>query len=339
MRQRRLHVDPGRCRIHHNLIRHNALFGIDFGSEGTRESRVDHNCLRENSFGLVSELDDDSLWKLTGGPERDAWNARHLINARIDHNSTFGNAAGSDGGALYVFGPGRRGRLTVDHNVSRDDLIAIALQNSIDSVILENDVVTRVNSMVVGGGNERLVIRASRVHDGGRSGIVFAGTGGRDQFPVPSRNVEVRENDVLFVGQAGISVGVNNLADSRISQNAAIGSAAAGITFAASSTGNVISDNTSSANGASGIFLGPNSSGNQVSENAVNDNGRHGIYAACDQRGCATNNVFERNSMHGNGRDPAFSGVDARDDAWPLNRWINNDCDTDLPTGMICGVG
>src|SRR5829696_3762616 len=71
-------------RIRHNLIEHNTLFGIDFGSDGTRPSRVDHNCLRANGWGVASELDDDSLWKPSDGPERDDWNARQLVNARID---------------------------------------------------------------------------------------------------------------------------------------------------------------------------------------------------------------------------------------------------------------
>src|SRR5215213_6516465 len=33
-------------RIDHNLLRRNTLFAIDLGSEGTQQSRVDHNCLR-----------------------------------------------------------------------------------------------------------------------------------------------------------------------------------------------------------------------------------------------------------------------------------------------------
>jgi len=33
-------------RIDHNPLRRNTLFAIDLGSEGTQQSRVDHNCLR-----------------------------------------------------------------------------------------------------------------------------------------------------------------------------------------------------------------------------------------------------------------------------------------------------
>jgi nitrous oxidase accessory protein NosD len=56
-------------RITDNAIQDNTLFGIDFGSAGGRESRIDYNDLRNNAFGVVSELDDDSLWRLaSGGP-------------------------------------------------------------------------------------------------------------------------------------------------------------------------------------------------------------------------------------------------------------------------------
>jgi hypothetical protein len=40
--------------------------------------------------------------------------------------------------------------------------------------------------------------------------------------------------------------------------------------------------------------------------------------------------------MHDNGLlDPTLF-FDARDDSWPFNTWIDNDCDRDSPAGMIC---
>src|SRR4029450_2539449 len=97
-------------RIHHNLIRSNTLFAIDVGSAGARQSRVGHNCIRENRFGLVSELDDDSLWKQSDGPERDEWNARDLIYTRIAPTAPFRNTP-----SLEAAGPGRHDRVTFDH--------------------------------------------------------------------------------------------------------------------------------------------------------------------------------------------------------------------------------
>jgi hypothetical protein len=55
----------------------------------------------------------------------------------------------------------------------------------------------------------------------------------------------------------------------------------------------------------------------------------------------ATGNRFEDNSMHDNGTASGTMapGADARDLNNPMNVWINNDCDTDIPAGTICGVG
>jgi hypothetical protein len=57
-----------------------------------------------------------------------------------------------------------------------------------------------------------------------------------------------------------------------------------------------------------------------------------------------TGNRFEYNSMHGNGSvsGASFPSADARDlHAYVTgtfqNVWTGNECDTDLPTGTICG--
>jgi Right handed beta helix region len=290
-------------RIDHNLVRSNTLFGVDFGSEGTRESRVDHNCIRGNRYGLVSELDDDSLWKESDGPERDPWNARDLLSARIDHNSTFQNGAG-----LEAAGPGRRVRVAFDHNVSREDLGGILLQNSTDSAILDNEVSNSGgNAIVIGGGNERLLIAANRVLGGGSQGIVFVETF-IDRFPLPSTQVTVMGNDVRRVALSGIIANTGNLAFS------------------------FISGNTTNENGGQGINLFPGNSNNVVSENHADSNRRNGIVA---QLG-ATTNTFERNSMHGNGTLNPLMFFDARDNNNPINVWIDNDCERDSPAGLLC---
>src|SRR5919106_1049888 len=353
-------------RIHHNLIRVNTLFGVDFGSAGTRESRVDHNCLRDNGWAVASELDDDSLWKpIGGGPERDESNARDLINARIDHNSTFRHVS-YGGGALQITGPGRRIRVTIEHNLLREDLGGILFQNSIDSAITGNDVIdSRGNSIVIGGGTDGLVVQSNRVRNAGLLGIRFIDRGFLDFFPIPSRGVVITRNEVTGSG-FGIHASAGALADSLISENTSSGNRRTGILLFANSTanqilnnttignreagisvnsgttspstassGNVLRGNTIIGNGMSGIFLGSGFTGNEVSYNLANDNGRNGIFASLG----ATGNRFEHNSMHGNGSvDPAV-WFDARDDNWPLNVWTGNECERDFPAGMICGVG
>jgi Right handed beta helix region len=293
--------------VHHTLIRLNSLFGVDFGSAGARQSRVDHNCLRENRYGLVSELDDDSLWQPSDGPERDDWNARHLANARIDHNVTFGNLTG-----LEAAGPGRRAQVAFDHNVSREDFLGLALQNSTGSAIVDNEVIDSTgNSIVIGGGNQGLNVRANRTHGAGLTGIRFITTF-IDRFPVPSTGVVVTEND-LRAGAAGLLLSTNNVADS------------------------LVADNTASDNVGNGIALSAGNTGILVRGNQADNNGVAGITAFLG----ATGNRFEDNSMHGNGTISGTTapGADARDLNDPINVWINNECDTDIPADAICGVG
>jgi parallel beta-helix repeat protein len=305
-------------RVHHNLLRLNTLFAVDFGSEGTRKSRVDHNCLRQNQDGLVSELDDDSLWKPSDGPERDEWNARDLANARIDHNSTFRNL-----NALYVVGPGRRDLVTFDHNISQNDGVeqapaggaGIALQNSTRSAIVDNEITSAVRtfSILLGRGNDGLEVRSNTVR-GGLTSIRFARPSFfTDFFPVTSHDVVVTAND-LRGGTTGIDANENSLVDS------------------------LLAENTTSGSSGNGIILLTGDTGNTVRDNQADNNELAGITALAG----ATGNRFERNSMHGNSTRPGpLPGADARDfnTPFPQNVWLSNDCDTDIPAGMICGVG
>jgi parallel beta-helix repeat protein len=137
-----------------------------------------------------------------------------------------------------------------------------------------------------------------------------------DRFPVPSQHVVVSRNDVAGAA-TGIGVGNSNLAHSDIS------------------------DNTTSGNRGNGIVLLQRNTDNVIRGNEAENNGANGILA---QLG-ATANTFEQNSMHGNGTLNPQLFFDARDSN-PLqdngmlpNVWTGNDCDTDFPAGMICGVG
>jgi parallel beta-helix repeat protein len=292
-------------RIDHNLIRSNTLFGLDLGSEGTHPSRVDHNCIRENQYGLVSELDDDSLW-----------NARDLRNARIDRNQTYRNRFGLAGS-----GPGQRDLVTFEHNASRDDGTVqatalgagIALQNSRRSAIVDNQITSSVRtiSIALGRANYGLEVRSNTVR-GGLTGIRFTSPPFFiDVFSDPSSDVLVSEND-LRGGTAGIDATPDSLVRS------------------------LISANTASENAGNGIILQTGNTDNTVRGNTADHNGIAGITALTG----ATPNRFEQNSMHGNEGfpNPPLPGADARDFNTPINAWSGNECDTDIPVGMICGV-
>jgi Periplasmic copper-binding protein (NosD)/WD40-like Beta Propeller Repeat len=289
-------------RIHHNLIRGSTLFAFDFGSAGARESRVDHNCIRDNLWGLVSELDDDSRW-----PDREnrgPGNARDLFNARIDHNATFRNSAG-----LEAAGPGGHDRLTFDHNVSREDGWGIQIQNSEQSRIIENDVRPTRNGIVAGGATTGLVIASNTVTTG-RQGIVFVPASFFiDRFPAPIVDALVAENVVTGQVLDGIVAGTDPQVGGRLQQSYLV-------------------DNVTSDNVRDGIVLRLGNSGNVIRGNAAERNGEYGVYAQG-----ATQNMFEVNRMLGNGV------VDARDENRTANTWIANQCMTDFPTGTICRIG
>jgi hypothetical protein len=312
-------------RVHHNLIQENTLFGMDFGSEGTRESRVDHNCIRENEFGLVSELDDDRLWPDLGN--RGPGNARDLVNARIDHNDTTWNIEG-----IATAGPGRRVEVTIAGNRSRGDQVGIGFQNSTSSAIVDNEVTEAgSNAIVIGGGNDGLLIAANRVRGAGTFGLLFVETF-IDRFAIPSRDVVVARNE-LTQSQAGIRSNPNNLAQSSMLENTTSENRVNGIVLVGTS-GNVIHGNHTDNNGVNGIALLSGSRSNVIGANQADNNGTAGITAALG----ATGNRFEQNSMHGNvlfdARDlnPLVNGM-------LQNVWTGNDCLTDFPAGKICGVG
>jgi hypothetical protein len=108
-------------RVDHNVIENNTLFAMDFGSNGGQLSRVDHDCVRNNHYGVVSELTDDSAWPAPPlGTDRGAY-ARDLANARLDHNDTTNNLSG-----LEAAGPGTRNDVTFDDNHSIADQVGIA---------------------------------------------------------------------------------------------------------------------------------------------------------------------------------------------------------------------
>jgi parallel beta-helix repeat protein len=288
-------------RVHHNLIRLNTLFAVDFGSEGTRESRADSNCIRQNRFGLVSELDDDSLWP----DNRGLGNARDLSNARIDHNSTFRNLAG-----VEAAGPGRRSHVTFDHNLSREDRDAILIQNSDESTIFANEATPVRFGIIVGGANTGLQIAGNELTAGQQGIAIVAPTFFIDAFTDPTVGALVADNTVTAQTLDGIvAAGPPNFPMPRV--------------FESEFSGNVTSDNL-----RDGIVLRGGNADNVVRGNIAERNRRYGIYAQG-----AIGNLFEANQMSGNGV------FDARDEARESNTWIGNLCLTDFPTGTICGVG
>ena len=301
-------------RIDHNLVRHQRqyqlapgrLYGgyaIDLGTGGETQTRVDHNCFRDNAafapsaangWGLATEFGD-------------------VIDARIDHNSSYGLITAIE------LARGRHRDVTIDHNESVRDLTGIGLWMSegTSRIFANSSRLGRTRAIIVGGSNEGLEITHNVIEDGWR-GIVFA-SWVPSAAPGPAvEGVLVRDNVIVGGGLDAI------LADS-----------SAGL------TGSIIADNTISRNAGNGIVLRPLTTGNTISGNSVLENGWNGIWAQTGTRNTFVENTMMGNGSGNPVAAPGLTRpptpwVDARDDAWPANEWISNSCLTDWPAGRIC---
>jgi parallel beta-helix repeat protein len=160
-----------------------------------------------------------------------------------------------------------------------------------------------------------------------------------DRFPIPDRQIVVVDN-ILSGGFLGMDIKEHMLADSLITDNTVSGADANGIYVQASNTGLRISHNLTHDNGSSGILLNSGASGNVITRNVADHNAIGGI----TMTNGATGNIIEGNSMHANGWSTTtkLPRGDARDlnpllDGALQNTWTGNDCDTDVPAGVICG--
>lgn len=302
-------------RVHHNLFERNReaiRFRTGASVDSRRQSRFDHNCLRENMWGVS--------------------NFGAVINARIDHNETYRTAERSFELLDLVED------VSFDHNISQLDSNAYLLSGSKRSRIVANTLDRVRIGMEIGRltPNEDLEISDNsffNVHTGPQPATAIGFNPPANG--VPNRNVVVNANTIsgyttgiAIGGPPGIVGGVpltsGSLTESEIVGNTVTNSLQNGIRMRALNTAITARDNTLSANGF------------------------HGIHAACGflsgttTEVCPTGNTFAANEMFGNGR------YDARDDTGigsggttrPLqNTWIANGCATDLPDGAICGVG
>ena len=297
-------------RIHHNLIMATTVAAY-FRSSGVYPSSFDHNCLRENSLGVINHY-------------------LPLSNARIHHNATFRTAAVAfeqtsncpeflETGVSLSCAASRVGtdHVVYDHNTSIGDAVGNSgvywFASSTSTTAFENTVIPAGRrAMMLFGANYDLHIIDNHLE------VPQVGLA-RQSTPAapPNFRVLIRGNTITgapgndpSVPTAGIGMGVDGLKNSWILDNVISGLAAGeGIALLASNTDNL------------------------VRGNKITNNDKDGIRVAAG----ATGNTFEANEILGNGRILGF--VDARDDAREFNVWRGNVCLTDFPAGTICGIG
>lgn len=265
-------------------------------SNGEHPSSFHDNCLRENGWGVANHF-------------------QPLIDARVDHNSTFRTR-----NFVYEQTPGclpssepctsliGMDRVTFDHNVSKEDNSVFRLAFSTSTTIFENTATSARVGIRLAGANDGLDVVGNHF-EVSLGGVVQGST---PPLPSPtSSKVLIQGNTITGAGtSAGIGMGLRALKDSQILDNVISGLDGVGI----------------------GLLAG--NSGNLVGRNIILNSGSNGIHAVAG----ATGNTFELNQIHGSGRIANTGGVDARDEAWPSNIWHGNACETDFPEGAICGV-
>ncbi len=176
-------------RIHHNLFANNTL-GVHLGSGAGQAtpgpSRVDHNCLRQNDWGFSND---------------DFETRSVLVNARIDHNASFGTSERAYEG-LNV------NDVTYDHNDSRQDDNTIILSGTRDTRFIENQIDRVRLAMEIGTGAPNLDLEISRnnfVHI--RPSTPSTAIGFNTTLTLsPNSNVTVSENTIAGYG-TGIGIG------------------------------------------------------------------------------------------------------------------------------------
>lgn len=302
-------------RIHDNLVQGNDLpretqdntFGIEVGNDGRAESRVDHNCLRGNTWAIGNQrntaasvrIDHNDAYR-QGFVTFELGPAAPASAVRLDHNHSMSVG-------FYAYSVENSDQVRVDDNVAKGSrTVAFRVQNS-TSVRLDHNEANGGVGVQVLSGNNGMEISANQLTGGGTIGITIPG--GPAPLENPSTGLVVDGNSVHGYASNGISMGPN-----------------------ANTSGVVISDNLVSGNGQAGIQVGPTNTGASVQGNTSDGNGVYGIRTGPGARG----NLLIANSMHDNARADASEGT-VNADGTLGNTWSDNLCLTDEPAwAAIC---
>ena len=281
-------------------------FGIEIGSNGTGPSRVDHNCLRGNTWAIANQRYPASSVRID---HNDAF--RHgfvtyelgspvagTSNARVDHNRSVSVG-------FYAFLVEGSDHVRLDNNVAEDSSSSAFRIHGSSAVRVDHNAANGGMGVGVLSGNTDVRISENQL-TGGTTGIGVAGSA-TGPIPNPSTRVVATSNTVHGY-TTGILLALNaNTSDTVITKNVVRENRLAGIQIGLTNTGALLRDNLSDLNGMFGIRTVPGVTGNSM----------------------------VANSMHGNGTADAFEGT-VHPDGTLGNTWTSNVCDTDSPVGAIC---
>ena len=317
--------------IHHDLIRLNTL-GVELGGNGQQLTRLDHNCLRDNTWAVANQ-------RFT------------LTHARIDDNTTFRTSSR----ALELVLPGSTD-VAVDHNVfvdpeafqviwvadsTRPRVEANEVSGSRSGIVLRDstDAVVTANEVQAGGGGIAVTGTSSArvVGNDVTAGAAGVGIGGGNL------DLEVAGNVLTGAAQSGGQVGIQTVPPGVrpaseglvISGNTVTGWRGApgtGILLNPGTTvgGALVADNVVSGNAGEGLAVEARNNGLHIHRNTANDNGANGIRVAAG----ALSNVLTDNTALRNDTDARDGGLLADGVTPTSNEWVRTTCVTDVPDGI-----
>ncbi len=240
--------DTGGVRLHHNLFRGNTL-GVELGGDGAPPHRVDHNCFRDNRWGLS--------------------NQRHVLAQAMIHDN---DLSGTEFLAFEIGWPyASTDHVRVyDNDIRKTGFAAIYVSTSTATVVSDNDIGGSRYGTYVRGDTQGLTMTGNTV-TGGQAGILFPSAVGQR----PTTQGLVAGNTVTGHTGGGIVLGPG----SRVNRYAFAGNTTSrnnvglGVNTDALAHRNEFVDHVAEGNAVVGFRIGVASTQNEVVNGVFRDNG------------------------------------------------------------------
>ena len=248
-------------------------FGIEIGSNGTGPSRVDHNCLRGNTWAIANQRYAASSVRID---HNDAF--RHgfvtyeigspvagTSNARVDHNRSVSVG-------FYAFLVEGSDHVRLDNNVAEDSSSSAFRIHGSSAVRVDHNAANGGIGVGVLSGNTDVRISENQL-TGGTTGIGVAGSA-TGPIPNPSTRVVATSNTVHGYTM-GILLALNaNNSDTVITKNVVRENRLGGHPDRADQHRGLIAGQPQRPNGMFGIRTVPGVTGNSIVANSMHGNGK-----------------------------------------------------------------
>jgi parallel beta-helix repeat protein len=211
--------------------------GLYLHSKGARQTTVRANRFTANNAGPAGG---NGIYSDQGA--RRVLIATNRFESHASAGIHFAGSVPSGGEASVV-----RDRLTIVQNQSTDDSSFVALWASSHVTVtgnrISNSRVGTGSAIVLGAGNDHVVVRDNQIRSAGVSGI-DASDAVLGDATTPSRHVAIVGNSVRKASLNGIDVTATGPGQYEVRGNSARDNAGVGIHFGLATNGNLVADNT-----------------------------------------------------------------------------------------------